>query len=137
MRAGSRITAAATTGPASGPLPASSQPATGTMPRLMARRSRRNVGRTSGSGSGRRGAGEPLRLMARHVAQANTARQWPACLGLPRQAPRLGSKSGVLNPAGVLPLDWLLRAAERDAVRLSQWPRHKRYTVAGAEVLRK
>src|SRR6266516_5435691 len=23
------------------------------------------------------------------------------CLGLPRQAPRLGSKSGVLNPAGV------------------------------------
>src|SRR6266702_1462774 len=53
------------------------------------------------------------------------------CLGLPRQAPRLGSKSGVLNPAGVLPLGWLLRAAERNAVSLSQWPRQRRYTVVG------
>ena len=37
MRLGSRITAAATTGPASGPRPASSQPATGQTPRFMAR----------------------------------------------------------------------------------------------------
>ena len=40
------MTAAATTGPASGPLPASSQPATGQTPRLSAARSRRKVGRT-------------------------------------------------------------------------------------------
>ena len=39
------MTAAATTGPASGPRPASSQPATGHTPRLSAVRSRRNVGR--------------------------------------------------------------------------------------------
>ena len=55
-RAGSRITAAATTGPASGPRPASSQPATGQMPRLSAARSRRKVGRTGSSPSGRRAA---------------------------------------------------------------------------------
>ena len=53
---GSRITAAATTGPASGPLPASSQPATGKMPLLSARRSRRKVGRRTGSASGNRWA---------------------------------------------------------------------------------
>ena len=38
MRLGSRMTAAATTGPASGPRPASSQPATGQTPRLIAAR---------------------------------------------------------------------------------------------------
>ena len=37
MRSGSRMTAAATTGPASGPRPASSQPATGQTPRFSAR----------------------------------------------------------------------------------------------------
>src|SRR3954453_9441857 len=57
MRSGSSTTAAATTGPASGPRPASSQPATGHTPRLMAPRSRRNVGRsTIGSLSGNLGA---------------------------------------------------------------------------------
>src|SRR5262245_7786137 len=55
MRLGSSTTAAATTGPASGPLPASSQPAIGKMPLLRARRSRRNVGRKAGSLSGSRG----------------------------------------------------------------------------------
>src|SRR5260221_12921524 len=54
MRSGSRMTAAATTGPASGPRPASSQPATGQMPFASARRSRRNVGRRISSTSGRR-----------------------------------------------------------------------------------
>ena len=44
MRSGSRITAAATTGPASGPRPASSQPATGQTPRLISARSRRKLG---------------------------------------------------------------------------------------------
>ena len=39
MRLGSRITAAATTGPASGPRPASSTPATGKTPRFIAARS--------------------------------------------------------------------------------------------------
>src|SRR5689334_987055 len=38
------MTAAATTGPASGPRPASSQPATGQMPRLISARSRRKLG---------------------------------------------------------------------------------------------
>src|SRR5262249_58522329 len=58
MRLGSRITAAATTGPASGPRPASSQPATGTMPRLIAARSRAKVGRTGGSPKGNRGSAD-------------------------------------------------------------------------------
>ena len=48
------MTAAATTGPASGPRPASSQPATGQTPRFIAARSRRKVGRMSSSPSGRR-----------------------------------------------------------------------------------
>src|ERR1700758_2073973 len=56
MRLGSRITAAATTGPASGPRPASSTPATGKTPRFIAARSRRKLGRSGGSSSGRRGA---------------------------------------------------------------------------------
>src|SRR5215468_77709 len=57
MLPGSRMTAAATTGPASGPRPASSQPAIGQTPRLSAARSRRNVGRVMiSSGSGKRGA---------------------------------------------------------------------------------
>src|SRR5436190_2799963 len=64
IRLGSRITAAATTGPASGPRPASSHPATGHTPRLSAERSRRNVGRTSSSANGKRGA----------VARAGVAR---------------------------------------------------------------
>src|SRR6202048_4547212 len=44
IRLGSSTTAAATTGPASGPRPASSQPATGQMPRLISARSRRKLG---------------------------------------------------------------------------------------------
>jgi hypothetical protein len=47
MRFGSSTTAAATTGPASGPRPTSSQPATGQMPRLISARSRRKLGGTS------------------------------------------------------------------------------------------
>ena len=80
MRSGSSTTAAATTGPASGPRPASSQPATGQIPLLKARRSRRKVGRTISSFSGRR-AGAAFRLMdatlrgtARPGATANPAR---------------------------------------------------------------
>ena len=46
-RLGSSTTAAATTGPASGPRPASSQPATGQMPRLISARSRRKLGRVT------------------------------------------------------------------------------------------
>ena len=74
-RLGSRMTAAATTGPASGPLPASSHPATGHTPRLSAARSRRKVGRIFSSANGNRGAAaspppgflraELSRLMAR------------------------------------------------------------------------
>ena len=41
---GSRMTAAAATGPASGPRPASSTPATGQTPRFKSRRSRREIG---------------------------------------------------------------------------------------------
>ena len=63
MLSGSRITAAATTGPASGPRPASSQPATGHTPRLSAERSRRKVGRSTSSARGRRGALIPLGLV--------------------------------------------------------------------------
>ena len=44
IRFGSSTTAAATTGPASGPRPASSQPATGQIPRLISARSRRKPG---------------------------------------------------------------------------------------------
>src|SRR5471030_1616388 len=44
IRLGSSTTAAATTGPANGPRPASSQPATGQMPRLISARSRRKLG---------------------------------------------------------------------------------------------
>src|SRR6185369_1855839 len=44
MRFGSSTTAAATTGPASGPRPASSQPATGQTLRLISARSRRKLG---------------------------------------------------------------------------------------------
>ena len=44
IRFGSSTTAAATTGPASGPRPASSQPATGQTPRLISARSRRKLG---------------------------------------------------------------------------------------------
>jgi hypothetical protein len=44
IRFGSSTTAAATTGPASGPRPASSQPATGQTPRLISPRSRRKLG---------------------------------------------------------------------------------------------
>ena len=66
-RLGSSTTAAATTGPASGPLPASSQPAIGHTPRFIAARSRRKVGRTSASPSGSR-----TTLMV--AARAETAR---------------------------------------------------------------
>src|SRR5258705_2530186 len=44
IRLGSSTTAAATTGPASGPRPASSQPATGQTPRLISALSRRKLG---------------------------------------------------------------------------------------------
>src|ERR1700737_1434429 len=44
IRLGSSTTAAATTGPASGPRPASSQPAIGQTPRLISARSRRKLG---------------------------------------------------------------------------------------------
>ena len=47
IRLGSSTTAAATTGPASGPRPASSQPATGQTPRLISARSRRKPGGAS------------------------------------------------------------------------------------------
>src|SRR5262245_48860873 len=60
------MTAAATTGPASGPRPASSTPATGKTPRFIAARSRRKLGRSGGSSSGRRGAFlAAVRLMRR------------------------------------------------------------------------
>src|SRR5262245_7682519 len=62
------MTAAATTGPASGPLPASSQPATGHTPRLSAARSRRKVGRMSSSPSGRRTTRAPAVLPPRRAA---------------------------------------------------------------------
>src|SRR5262245_9203209 len=62
------MTAAATTGPASGPLPASSQPATGHTPRLSAARSRRKVGRMSSSPSGRRTTRAPAALLPRRAA---------------------------------------------------------------------
>ena len=62
MRFGSRMTAAATTGPASGPLPASSHPATGNSPFFIAYRSRLKVGRTISSPNGRRAVA--VRLMA-------------------------------------------------------------------------
>ena len=68
------MTAAATTGPASGPRPASSQPATGHTPRLSAERSRRNVGRAISSSSGRRAVAVPLQLMA---AMMTTPRRDP------------------------------------------------------------
>src|SRR5579885_1091532 len=64
MRFGSSTTAAATTGPAKGPLPASSQPATGQMPFFKARRSRRKLGLSLGSLSGSRGAAAAVRLTA-------------------------------------------------------------------------
>ena len=48
IRLGSSTTAAATTGPASGPRPASSQPATGQTPRLISARSRRKLGGVRG-----------------------------------------------------------------------------------------
>src|ERR1700719_757976 len=51
-RSVSSMTAAATTGPANGPLPASSHPAIGQTPRLSAARSRRKVGRIASSPSG-------------------------------------------------------------------------------------
>ena len=60
------MTAAATTGPASGPRPASSQPATGHTPRLSAERSRRKVGRTISSSSGRRAACGCVATHGRH-----------------------------------------------------------------------
>ena len=63
MRLGSSTTAAATTGPASGPLPASSQPATGQMPWLSARRSRRKLGRKH-----RLGERQALRFFAAGLA---------------------------------------------------------------------
>src|SRR4051812_2256017 len=61
------MTAAATTGPASGPLPASSQPATGNSPCFIAYRSRLKVGRTISSPNGRRAAA--VRLIAAILAR--------------------------------------------------------------------
>jgi hypothetical protein len=48
------------------------------------------------------------------------------------RVPRLGSKSGVLNPVGVLPLDWLLCAAERNASLSQRRPGRDPETGAGA-----
>src|SRR5262245_61011298 len=105
MRLGSRITAAATTGPANGPLPASSHPATGATPRFMARRSRAKVGRTGSSSSGRRGAAAALRLTiailgcdsCRHVAHGPAEGNRH---GAPSSQPRNpGHVSAVFRPA--------------------------------------
>src|SRR4051794_4807609 len=74
MRSGSSTTAAATTGPASGPLPASSQPATGQTPCANSLRSRRKVGRSTGSFSGRRGA-----FLAERGIAADQRATEPAC----------------------------------------------------------
>src|ERR1700745_427632 len=63
MWSGSSTTAAATTGPASGPRPAPSHPASGQMPWPSPRRSRRNVGRSTGSLIGRRFDSAALRGM--------------------------------------------------------------------------
>src|SRR5262249_55949901 len=81
MRSGSRITAAATTGPASGPRPASSQPATGKTPRFIAARSRRKLGRSGASPSGRRGDFAAAgffggRLIGGDGARRDEAMQW-------------------------------------------------------------
>src|SRR5712672_547717 len=92
MRFGSRMTAAATTGPASGPLPASSQPATGKTPRLKAARSRRKLGRSGSSSSGRRGVlGAAVRLMRRDGARGRVAKQWRRI----RLSPLLLARGGV------------------------------------------
>src|SRR3954453_13312222 len=80
MRFGSRITAAATTGPANGPRPASPQPATGIRPRLIAARSRRNDGRRTGSSSGKRAAAAVERLM-RPLLPARFRRRNGKCVG--------------------------------------------------------
>src|SRR5207247_2027677 len=79
----------------------SSQPATGMTPRLIARRSRRNVGRISGSPSGSREAVAACRLMAGDVAQRNAARQ---------------GRARTLSRAK-LPVVRLLLADRRDRVR--------------------
>src|SRR4051812_18476434 len=95
MRLGSRMTAAATTGPASGPLPASSQPATGNTPRFIAARSRAKLGRIfTGSPSGRRGA--VLRLAALGLIGAILAPIVPGTQF--RTFPIVGS---VEKPAGI------------------------------------
>ena len=81
MRLGSRMTAAATTGPASGPRPASSQPATGQTP-LASARARAG---TSGAAAARRAAGGALhaeslwRLIwpcARQCARSPQSQRW-------------------------------------------------------------
>ena len=88
---GSSTTAAATTGPASGPLPASSQPATGHTPRLIAARSRRKVGRMSASPSGRR-------MGRTFSARAETTRAAVERLMARWCAPRRPSQSGSAFP---------------------------------------
>src|SRR5438067_1946048 len=78
IRLGSSTTAAATTGPANGPRPASSQPATGHTPRLISARSRRKLGGAIAITPLGRVAGGFLdlsRIMLRIVAQASASAQ--------------------------------------------------------------
>src|SRR6516164_6452069 len=86
-RLGSSTTAAATTGPASGPLPASLQPAIGQTPRLIAARSRRKVGRMSCSPSGRR---TTLTVAARVDMARADAERLMARWGAPRRTEMVG-----------------------------------------------
>src|SRR5947209_6782289 len=95
MRFGSRMTAAATTGPASGPLPASSQPATGNSPFFIAYRSRLKVGRTISSPNGRRAAA--VRLMAPILARIADRIQFGVCKPVKRGDRELSVK----NTAGI------------------------------------
>src|SRR5271166_2070873 len=86
MRLGSRMTAAATTGPASGPRPASSQPATGNTPRFIAARSRRKLGRNGGSASGNRGApSRSPRDLGPGLDLGLMVRSWPSRAGIARR----------------------------------------------------
>src|SRR5437879_13722926 len=94
MRLGSRMTAAATTGPASGPLPASSHPATGNTPRFIAARSRVKVGRTISSPKGSRAAG--WRLIAAIFALIAAGTQSPK-----RGVVATGAVGSVENPPRV------------------------------------
>ena len=114
MRSGSRMTAAATTGPASGPRPASSQPATGQTPRLIAARSRRKVGRTISSSSGRRAAG----FGRRHCDARCAARQLVVATHAAMSARRSrASQCAIFRRTGITGTSEQTRAAPRRARR--------------------